>query len=262
MNPDTKKKITAGALIALFIGTAVALGFLGGKGTTDSQSVSNADDAAVRTFVQNFAQTFKNVSLLADDVNAQIDREYTGYVSPELLTAWKERRESAPGRYTSSPWPESMEVVEVVQTGNTFRVKGNVLEVTTGEGGKPEPAAVYPLTLAVEKRGDSYMISKLTKGAYSELPHRQTVIGFWECLPRRDTTGPQTMECAFGIALAQGDGRYAVNTSLMSTYPVDFPTGTKVKISGIVTPANQLSSDQWQKYDIDGIISATTIEKL
>lgn len=46
----------------------------------------------------------------------------------------------------------------------------------------------------------------------------------------------------------------------MSQYPVDFPTGTKVRVTGIVTPANQLSSVQ--KYDIDGIISATKIEKL
>ena len=81
-----------------------------------------------------------------------------------------------------------------------------------------------------------------------------------ECLPHRDTTGPQTMECAFGIAVDQSDGHYAVDTSLMSQYPVDYPTGTKVRVSGVVTPSEQLSSIQ--KYNIDGIIRATTIEKI
>jgi len=72
----------------------------------------------------------------------------------------------------------------------------------------------------------------------------QTIVGFWECLPHKNTSGPQTMECAFGIAVDQSDGHYAIDTSLMSTYPVDFPTGTKVRVTGIVTPANQLSSVQ------------------
>jgi hypothetical protein len=46
----------------------------------------------------------------------------------------------------------------------------------------------------------------------------------------------------------------------MSTYPAEYPTGARVRITGIVTPAAQLSSEQ--PYDITGIISATSIEKL
>lgn len=91
-------------------------------------------------------------------------------------------------------------------------------------------------------------------------PQSQTVVGYWECLPHKNTSGPQTLECAFGIAIDQSDGHLAVDTSLMSTYPVDYPTGTKVRVTGIVTPVNELSSIQ--KYDIDGIIRATVIEKL
>ena len=68
------------------------------------------------------------------------------------------------------------------------------------------------------------------------------------------------MECAFGIAVDKSDGHYAVSMSLMSTYPVDFPTGTHVRVTGVVTPADQLNSVQ--KYDIDGIINATEIQKI
>jgi hypothetical protein len=91
-------------------------------------------------------------------------------------------------------------------------------------------------------------------------PQNQTIVGYWECLPHKNTTGPQTMECAFGIAVDQSDGHFGIDTSLMSTYPVDFPTGTRVRVTGVVTPVNQLSSVQ--KYDIDGIIRATVIEKI
>jgi hypothetical protein len=70
------------------------------------------------------------------------------------------------------------------------------------------------------------------------------------------------LECAFGIALDQSDGHLAVSTTLMSQALVDYANGTRVRISGVLVPANQLSSDVWKKYDIDGVINAVAIEKL
>jgi len=87
-------------------------------------------------------------------------------------------------------------------------------------------------------------------------PERVSVVGYWECLPKKGD-GPHTMECAFGIAIDQSDGHLGINTALMSTYPVDYPTGTKVRVSGAIHPAEPNTS-----YDIDGIIWATTIEKI
>lgn len=87
-------------------------------------------------------------------------------------------------------------------------------------------------------------------------PERVSVVGYWECLPKKGP-GPHTMECAFGIAVDQSDGHLAINTALMSTYPVDFPTGSKVRVSGVIHPAEPNTS-----YDIDGVLWATTIEKL
>jgi hypothetical protein len=253
-----KNWIWATGLLVVALGAAVALGYF--KPAPPTTSVSNADDMAVRTFVIEFASKFKNVSLLADDVSDQLAKEYSTYVSPELLAKWQSKEESAPGRYTSSPWPDRIEVVEVVpESPGTYRVEGNVIEIANVDT-PMEPVAIYPLTLQVKKEGNGFKVIALSKGAYSEIPHRQTIVGYWECLPHKDTAGPQTTECAFGIAVDQSDGHFAVNTSLMSTYPVDFPTGTKVRVSGVVTPANQLSSIQ--KYDIDGIINATMIEKI
>jgi len=225
--------------------------------------VSNAEEAEVRALVSEFGTKLQFVPLLAPTAErkAAMESHYAPYVAPELIAAWAPEGAEALGRYASSPWPERIEIVEVRQEGRNFVVEGNVIEITSVEAGTGRAAAaVYPVTLALEKRGEGWRIVKAEKGAYSEIPHRQSIVGFWECLPHKDTSGPQTLECAFGIAVDQSDAHYAVNTALMSTYPVDYPTGTKVRVTGIVTPANQLSSPQ--KYDIDGIISATVIEKI
>jgi hypothetical protein len=244
-------------LILIVIGGLLA--FKNYTPPVSSTPVSNADDMAIRTMVIEFGTKFKNVSLLAPDVSQTITTEYGQYVSADLLAQWVANPAGAPGRQTSSPWPESVDVVEVAPQGNgAYKVEANVIEVTNSN--PKEVAATYPITMTVEKENDRFVVATFEKGAYSELPKRQTIVGYWECLPHKDTTGPQTDECAFGIAAEASDGHYAIDTRLMATYPVDFPTGTKVRVTGVVTPVEQLNSIQ--KYDIDGIISATSIEKI
>ncbi len=111
-----------------------------------------------------------------------------------------------------------------------------------------KPVAVEPPTTVVSNIDDAAAHSVVTE------------FGTWECLPVKDPSQPHTLECAFGIAVDQSDAHYAVDTQFMPSQPVDFPTGAKVRVTGKVTPVEQLSSIQ--KYDIDGIISATSIEKI
>ncbi|MCX6820213.1 MAG: hypothetical protein NT019_02975 [Candidatus Adlerbacteria bacterium] len=185
-----------------------------------STTVSNADDSAIRAVVEDYSKTLGEGRL--DIVS----------VTPR-----------ASGRAFES-----------------YQVEANMIVMDVSQANGEVPVGVQPLSLTVEKQGSAWVVTAFTKGAYSELPHSQTIVGFWECLPHKNTSGPQTTECAFGIARDQSDGHYAIDTSLMSTYPVDFATGTKVQVTGIVTPANQLSSVQ--KYDIDGVIRATSIVKI
>lgn len=254
----TTKQILYALIILAVIGGIAA--FIGSWVQPPSTAVSsNTDDTAIRAQVTGFGSVMKNVSLLAPDAATQVGIQYGPYVTPELLATWQAHVSSAPGRQTSSPWPDSIDIVTVNTNGTSAAVEANVIEPASGSGGAV-PVGVQPLSLTLEKRNGTWLISGLSMGAYSELPHQQTIVGYWECLPHKNTTGPQTTECAFGIAVDQSDGHYAVDTSLMSTYPVDYSTGTKVRVTGIVTPANQLNSIQ--KYDIDGVIRATVIEKI
>lgn len=91
---------------------------------------------------------------------------------------------------------------------------------------------------------------------------RITVEGVFECLPHKNTSGPQTEECAFGLAGDRSDAHYALDFQLLSQGPIDYPTGTRVRIEGLFTPLMALSSDHWQKYPIDGIISVTSVQVL
>lgn len=143
----------------------------------------------------------------------------------------------------------------------SYQVEANIVQYVSAPNGGTQPHGVQPVSLTVEKQNDgSWVVTNVSKGVYSEVPQQVVVTGLWECLPHKDRTGPQTMECAFGMAIDQSDGHYAIDTSLMSEYPVDFAVGTHIRVQGVRVPANQLSSVQ--KYDIDGVIQATSITKI
>lgn len=87
-------------------------------------------------------------------------------------------------------------------------------------------------------------------------PYRATLTGTEVCLPHKDTSGPQTKECALGMKTDTGE-YYALDFGLMSSTTPDIRNGERFTASGVITPVERLSSDQWQKYAIEGIFSVT-----
>ncbi len=87
-----------------------------------------------------------------------------------------------------------------------------------------------------------------------------TVTGQQVCLPHRDTSGPQTMECAFGIKVGNKPLYYALDYSELpdeSWQSLDMET--TLTMSGAFVPVAALSSNMWQIYPIEGIIRVKTI---
>ena len=100
------------------------------------------------------------------------------------------------------------------------------------------------------------------EGAASYEPYRGTLAGEYVCLPHVDSSGPQTMECAFGLKTDAGE-YYAVDFSLMSQTPPPLAVGDRFSASGLITPIERLSTDHWRQYPIEGIFSVTdSVEKL
>lgn len=104
-------------------------------------------------------------------------------------------------------------------------------------------------------------VSKKTTPAAPTLPEGETTFtGTSTCLPHKDTTGPQTLECAFGL---KGDDGlyYALDTNALapeSVAPAQ-STDNTIVVTGTLVPVNTLNSDQWQKYNIVGIIQVKSI---
>lgn len=87
-------------------------------------------------------------------------------------------------------------------------------------------------------------------------PYRATLSGEYVCLPHKGDGPVQTLECAFGIRTDVGE-YYAINFHLMSQTHDPVKIGQRLSASGVVHPIERLSTDQWQKYDIEGIFSVT-----
>lgn len=89
-------------------------------------------------------------------------------------------------------------------------------------------------------------------------PQNVTLTGTFECLPHTDTSGPQTMECAFGFKTDDGI-RYAVNFGASASAAELFRSGAHVTADGFTVIKEALSTDQWEKYDMVGIFTITKI---
>lgn len=129
---------------------------------------SKDESKDVIILVEDFGSTLKNVSLLAprDLVIEAIEANYSPYVTDELMQSWLAHPRRAPGRTTSSPWPERIEITEVKRLSEgEFSVKGRIVEVTSSEAGGG--AAVYrPVELIVRKVGNKWLIDDIRVGNY------------------------------------------------------------------------------------------------
>lgn len=102
---------------------------------------------------------------------------------------------------------------------------------------------------------NAYIYAEKQEGAAVER-YRATLTGVQVCLPHKNTDGPTTLECAIGMKTDAGE-HYALDFSLMSQIPPSIQDGDRFEASGMVTPIEMLSTDQWQKYDVEGIFSVT-----
>lgn len=91
-----------------------------------------------------------------------------------------------------------------------------------------------------------------TTTSVSDVPYEATLEGEVICLPHKDTSGPQTLECAIGLKTDQND-YYSLDANAINQPP--YTNGQRIRAKGIITPAEMLSTDQWRKYNMKGIFS-------
>jgi hypothetical protein len=100
--------------------------------------------------------------------------------------------------------------------------------------------------------------SKNEKIELDPTPKKVTLTGTYICLPHKNKTGPQTEECAFGIKTNTGD-YYAVNFGQSAQAMEQFQNGETITAEGFTVIKEALSTNYWDKYDMEGIFTITKI---
>lgn len=224
--------------------------------------IYSLEEQAVRKQITKFGSRLKSVSLLAPSaiLKEEMRNQYDQFLSPELLLKWQNNPTEAMGRTTSSPWPDRIDITSVFKQSETlYIVEGNVIEITNISDPK-ESVSTYPVVFAVEKTNDDWLIAHADKSPYTEIAVILTVTGVSECLPSADTSGPQTMECALGIKEDKTGLHYGLDTSELSETPSSLPDGSRIEVKGIFEELDVLGN-RWQKYAIEGAITATSLSK-
>jgi hypothetical protein len=177
-------------LLILFLVIAVAACTGQNKEPAPGTSGQTDDKYTVANLVKDFGSKLKEVSLLApqDVVSKSMEENYGGLVSPELLAAWQRDPQNAPGRLVSSPWPERIEILNIVKLEeDIYEVRGNIIEVTSAsQTGDNDAVTKKPTTLIVKKTPSGWLIDTVTLGSDAEdgsITYSNSQYGFTFNLP-------------------------------------------------------------------------------
>ena len=89
-----------------------------------------------------------------------------------------------------------------------------------------------------------------------------TVRGSFVCLPHRDTSGPTTTECAFGLK-AESGVHYGLDFSGTPVSAFDYPIEKTYIVNGKFTSVETLpNDDRMGIYAIEGVIKVTSVEEV
>lgn len=119
----TYRWITAGVLALILILIGAVLYVNGGFGLDSSSSA--------RTAVEEFGLQLQTVSLLDESASSTMASAYGSLVTSDLLQRWQQDPENAPGRLTSSPYPDRIEISAIVKQGRGYIVQGEIVMMTS-----------------------------------------------------------------------------------------------------------------------------------
>lgn len=160
-----------------------------GQGIEEPQQTEESDKEAVANLVEGFGSKLQAVALQApeDVLKKSMQENYGDFVSEALIAQWLSDPMNAPGRLTSSPWPDRIEIQSIEKLSeNEYEVKGEIIEITSTEKVSGGIAAKRPITLTVKKVSDHWLIDSIMLGAYegnSSIIYKNTQYGFNFSLP-------------------------------------------------------------------------------
>jgi hypothetical protein len=149
-------------LITLVVASGAAYWYYG----YHKSHTSFADPAQVRIVVAGLGDQLQKMPLIApaDLISQGMDLYYGMYVHPDLLAKWKADPLNAPGRLTSSPWPDRIDVTTVTKNKDgTYTVDANIIEIARNTGGTTTVAATIPVRFTLTLGPDGWQITGYQK---------------------------------------------------------------------------------------------------
>ena len=120
---------------------------------------SKDEDREIRTFVTVFGSNFKKVSIVSPVASGEIANAYAPFVTPSLLAQWERDPLTAPGRKSSSIWPDSIQISSVSKSGDNYRVEGSIVLLTTEDEKIGKTSALLPVHILVSRDNDRWVIT-------------------------------------------------------------------------------------------------------
>lgn len=231
---------------ALLVLAGLAYSYIGShpQGIIDGEH-----EGDVRTTIAQFGNQLNTVSLLAPTAAEDIERTYGPFVAPELLAEWVANPASAPGRLTSSPWPDHIEVDSVTKNeAGSYDVAGRIiLKASTGDVGS------VPVSLTVSNVDGSFLITRYEEERPAEASSGtltaalgETVSGFGVSLTplavEEDSRCPKDVMCIWegalrvSVRLESGMGTSTMPFTLSSEEPVTTETASLWLIEAVPYP--------------------------
>lgn len=92
-------------------------------------------------------------------------------------------------------------------------------------------------------------------------PERMTVSGTYDCIDENAVINPPSESCMQGVRTSDGE-LYALDFMLMSQIPPVLEAGDTITVSGPFIPAERMSAEWWHESKVEGVLSATSIQKV
>ncbi|HEY5587161.1 MAG TPA: hypothetical protein VIK78_22090 [Ruminiclostridium sp.] len=192
-----------------------------GQKKVEQQQTDEVDKKAVENLIENFGNKLQTVSLQApqDDLEKSMKENYSALVTPTLLTKWMGKPLDAPGRLTSSPWPDHIVILTIKKLSEyEYEVKGEIIEITSVEQVSGGVAAKRPITLMVKKIDNKWLIDNVILGIYEEVKsilYKNSQYGFTFTLPKSWRNYTTVADKWDGLSLKESEGDKIVESGPM-----------------------------------------------
>jgi len=119
-------------------------------------------------------------------------------------------------------------------------------------------AAGYPIMETYPEQCHVPGRSTYTRVTTDEVSTPITLTGTYTCLPKKNTGGPVTLECAFGLKTDEGYYSLDMSSILTDNYPALYGNET-ITVEGVLVPIGMISSDRYKTYDVIGVVSVDKV---